>query len=207
MPAKLTVGEHMPHESSLHARTLPSIELPASTSEAAEMKLFFVVALVMSASTPAQEPKMIPSEQNKAVVRKVFEEGVNRGKFEVIERLIADDYVGANSGAAVKGPPAFIKPLMALHEAFPDIQYKFDDVIAEGDKVAVHWHWTGTHQGTFHGPAGVFAPTGKLVTNEGMAIFEVKGGKVSRAVLLTDRLSFLQDMGAVPKAPAPPSAR
>jgi steroid delta-isomerase-like uncharacterized protein len=171
------------------------------------MKLFHVVALIVSASTPAQEPKVIPSQQNKEVVRKVFEEGVNLGRFEVLQQLIADDYVGANSGDAVKGPPAFSKPLLALHEAFPDIHYTLDDVVAEGDKVAVHWHWTGTHRNTFHGPAGVFPPTGKAVTNEGMAVFEVRGGKVLRAVLLTDRLSFLQEMGAIPKAPVPPPAR
>lgn len=138
-------------------------------------------------------------EENKEVVRRVFEEAVNTGKLELLNELVSEQYAGANSGSQIIGPAAFIAPLRALKEGFPDLHYNLDEVIAEGDRVAVHWHWTGTHQGTYRGPGGTYPPSGKQLTNEGIALFEVKSGKLQRASVLTDRLGFLQEVGALPK--------
>src|SRR5689334_7386316 len=108
---------------------------------------------------------MSSTEENKRVVHRVFEEAVNKGNMALLNELIADSYAGANSGAAVVGPQAFIAPLRALKEAFPDIQYKLEDVVAEGDRVFVRWHWTGTHKATFRGPGGVYPATGAHISN------------------------------------------
>ena len=85
--------------------------------------------------------------------------------------------------------------MVGLRAAFPDIHYTVDDVVAEGDQVAVRWHWTGTHRGAFRG----FPPTDKAVTNTGAGIFRLSGGKIVTAVLETDRLGFLEQIGAVPE--------
>lgn len=165
------------------------------------MRAIAVLALVVSASTPAQEPTMASNEENKAVVRKVFEQGVNEGKLELLDQLIGADYTPAAGPAGARGPAAFAAPLRALREAFPDIRYRLDEVIAEGDTVAAHWHWTGTQRNAFHGPGGTYAATNQVITNEGMGVFEVRNGKVHHAVVLTDRLGFLQEVGAAPRLP------
>ena len=138
------------------------------------------------------------SDANKDVVRRVFEEAVNTGKLELLNGLIAEDYTSP-SGASATGPEAFVKPIRALSEAFPDIRYQLKDMIAEGDQVAVRWTWSGTHRNVYRGPTGVYPPTGKQLANDGMAVFQVSGGKVRRAWLLTDRLGFLQEVGGVPR--------
>jgi len=139
-------------------------------------------------------------KHNKEVVRRIFEDSINSGKLELLNQLIAEDYVGQGAGPP-SGRSAFAATMQALREGFPDIHYRLEDLVAEGDKVAVRWQWKGTHRGTFRGPAGVFAPTGKAVSNDGMAIFQLKEGKVVRSWLSTDRLGFLQEVGGLPKGP------
>jgi predicted ester cyclase len=136
--------------------------------------------------------------RNKEVVRRIFEDSINLGRLDLLNQLIADDYVGQVSGPP-SGRAEFTATVEALREGFPDIQYELENLVAEGDEVAVRWRWSGTHRATFHGPGGaVLPPTGKAVANDGMAIFEVKEGKAVRSWVLTDRLGFLQAVGARP---------
>jgi hypothetical protein len=78
--------------------------------------------------------------------------------------------------------------------AATDIHYTIGSVVAEGDEVAIRWHWSGTHRGSFRG----IPPTERSLTNSGVAIFRLHGGKVVSAALETDRLGFLQSIGVVP---------
>jgi len=123
-------------------------------------------------------------EQNKRDVGKLFET-FNQGDLGLVDELVKTVVVG-------------------LRSAFPDLHYTLDDVVAEGDQVAVRWHWTGTHKGPFR----AFPATGKAVSNTGAGIFRFKDGKNVAASLETDRLGFLEQIGAVPEnigqGPRPP---
>jgi predicted ester cyclase len=140
-------------------------------------------------------------EDNKHTVRRLFET-FNGADLAAIDSLVGPEYVGAQGG---QGPAGFKAVVVGLRAAFPDLHYTLDDVMAEGDQVAVRWHWTGTHRAAFRG----FPPTGKPVTNTGAGIFRVATGKVVAAVLETDRLGFLEQIGAVPegvgRGPRPPA--
>jgi steroid delta-isomerase-like uncharacterized protein len=138
------------------------------------------------------------AEHNKLVVRRIFEDYVNRGNPELLNELFAENYVGAQSGAPAMGRDGFAAALRALRDGFPDIRYSITDLLAEGDRVTARWLWQGTHSGVFRGPAGTFPPTGKSISNGGIGIFQVEQGKVTHAWLITDRLGFLQDIGALP---------
>ena len=139
---------------------------------------------------------------NKNVVRRLFEDGLNRDQALVFEQLVAADYVDASGE---RGPNAFKQVMSRLRTAFPDLTYTIEQLFGEGDEVAVRWHWTGTHRGPFRG----VAPTERSITNTGAAIFRVRNGQVVAAALETDRLGFLQSIGVVPpnevlfKPPAP----
>ena len=129
--------------------------------------------------------------QNKKAVEELFESCFNQGQLQVLDRLLSPDYVGAQGE---KGPESFKRTVAGLRAAFPDIHYAVNDVVAEGDKVAVRWRWSGTHKGAFR----MFAPTGKAMTNTGAAIFQLRDGKIVGAALETDRLGFLQQLDVVP---------
>lgn len=128
---------------------------------------------------------------NKDLVRRLFEDGFNRDQGAVVEQLVAAEYVDA---AGERGPNAFKQVMVRLRAAFPDLTYTIDEILGEGDAVAVRWHWTGTHRGPFRG----VPPTERSLTNNGSAIFRVRDGQIVAAALETDRLGFLQCIGVVP---------
>jgi steroid delta-isomerase-like uncharacterized protein len=130
-------------------------------------------------------------DQNKRRAEKLFET-FNGEDLASLDELVGADYVGPQGD---KGPAGFRRIMVGLRTAFPDIHYTVDEVVAEGDRVAVRWHWTGTHKGPFRG----FAPTGKAVSNSGSGIFRFESGRIASAVLETDRLGFLEQIGVVPE--------
>ncbi|HBY97986.1 MAG: ester cyclase [Ardenticatenaceae bacterium] len=79
--------------------------------------------------------------------------------------------------------------------AFPDAQLSFDDVISEGDKVAVRYYVAMTHQGEFQG----IPPTGKHLTLPGITILRFGDGKVVERWNEADFMGLLQQMGAIPQ--------
>ena len=130
------------------------------------------------------------SRRNKQIVRQLFEEGFNRDRLALVDELIAEEYVDA---AGERGPGAFKQVITRLRSAFPDIHYTIEDILAEDDRVALRWHWSGTHSGPFRG----IAPTERAIVNSGSAIFKLREGRVIAAALDTDRLGFLQSIGVV----------
>lgn len=127
---------------------------------------------------------------NKEAIRELYEDCLNERQWAMLDRFIADDFTGIRGEKGAAGFAAAIKPLW---QAFPDIRYALEDIVADGDRVAVSWKWTGTHEGVFNG----YSPTGKTVTNEGMAVFQFRDGKIVHGRILTDRLGFLQQIGVV----------
>jgi predicted SnoaL-like aldol condensation-catalyzing enzyme len=87
-------------------------------------------------------------EENKAIVRRVFEEIWNKGNLALVDELYASDYIRHNASAgSPPGPAGEKRHRAAFRAAFPDLAITAGDVIAEGDRVAVRYHWQGTHQG------------------------------------------------------------
>jgi len=104
-------------------------------------------------------------------------------------------YDSLNAGALPANVPADMSPgLTELLRAFPDVHYTLTHLFANGDQVAARWTLTGTHSAPFRG----HAPTHKQVSNTGMAIFTIANGAIAGAVMETDRLHFLQQIGALP---------
>lgn len=138
-------------------------------------------------------PEIVP-EENKRIVREFYETCINAGNLERLEEIVSPDFVGASGE---KGVSAFRSTVESLKTGYPDIRFTIEDLIAEGDRVAVRWRWEATHTGSFRGiPA-----TGKTVTDTGIAIYQVQGQQLVRAWLETDRLGVLQQLGLI--APTP----
>jgi len=140
-------------------------------------------------------------DENTRRITALFETCFNLGDLGLLDELVSPDYVGPQGA---RGPAGFKEIVVGLRTAFPDIRYTIEDIVAEDDKIAVRWTWSGTHQGAFR----AFGPTGKTVLNSGTGIFRLKAGTIVAAALETDRLGFLQQLGALPAdiATAPPAA-
>jgi len=136
------------------------------------------------------------TDPNKQLVLALYQDCINSGRLEQLDDLIATEFAGPNGE---RGPAEFAGTVRGLRTGFPDIHFTIEDVIAEGDRVVVKWTWEGTHTGPFRG----FSPTHKRVSNSGIGIYQIGGGKITRAWLQTDRLGFNQQIGVVPLNPVP----
>jgi predicted ester cyclase len=138
-----------------------------------------------------KESDMNTAQNNKEVVKKIYEQAMNKRNLRLLKEIISEDYMGVQG---IKGPAGFEATITALVHSFPDIQWKILELIGEGDKVMVKWEIQGTHTNAFQH----IAPTGKKVTGTGMGIYEFKDGKVVSTQVQTDRLGFLQELGVLP---------
>lgn len=137
-------------------------------------------------------------EENKAIIRRGFEEGVVQGNLDVMNEIIAPNYVNHNFPGGA-GPEGFKQTIMMFKSAFPDMGLTIEDMIAEGDRVATRGTWTGTHRGDFMGiPA-----TGKHVRISYSDIWRLENGKAVENWVQMDILGLMQQLGV---APAPGGA-
>jgi predicted ester cyclase len=113
---------------------------------------------------------------HKSAVRVVYEEGFSKGRFEVLHEHLHEDYVNHNPvPGAQPGLPGLEGAMAGLRGAFPDLTYTIEDLVAEGEKVAVRATMEGTHLGTFRG----VEPTGRHFAVTSLAIVRFEGGKVA----------------------------
>jgi predicted ester cyclase len=130
------------------------------------------------------------TERNKQTVRRVYEEVINAAELALLPALVAPDYVGPQGD---RGPAGFQDGVESLRAGFPNIRFRVEELIAEGDRVVVRWTWSGRHTGAFRG----FAASNREVNNSGIAIYQLREGQLVRGWLETDRLGAMQQMGVV----------
>jgi len=133
------------------------------------------------------------ADANKALVRRYYV-AVNRGDPNALDELFSPNYKRYLSATAAPLTADGQKQRLAgLRAAFPDLQLTVEDIIAEGDRVAVNLTARGTHRGTFQG----IAPTGKTVTVSAFEVVRIENGKLVEHWGGPDTLNLLQQLGAV----------
>ena len=134
------------------------------------------------------------SSDNKALVRRWFDEVWNNGRVEAIDELMSPHCVVHGLGPGVMDGPAGFKPFHASYrDAFPDVKLRIEDIVGEGSIVAARWSGTGTHRGNGLGlPA-----TDRPVTFSGMSFARVENGKLVEGWNIFDQLSMFQQLGVV----------
>jgi steroid delta-isomerase-like uncharacterized protein len=110
---------------------------------------------------------------------------------DVVDSFFAPDFVSHNN------PPGFppgvdgVKQFFAMfRDAFPDVTVAIDELVADGDRVAVATTFTGTHQGELMG----MAPSGKRVSVTGIDIVRVAGGRIVEHRGLTDIVGLMRQL-------------
>lgn len=135
------------------------------------------------------------AEQNKAIVRRVYEELFNQENKGIIDEVYAsevvihDPFMGTMAGIA-----AFKQLLGVFDTAFPGHRVKVEQVVAEGDYVSVLHTHTGTHTGQFMN----LPPTGKQFVVNGLELFRMENGRIVEFWRKDDDVSLLIQLGAMP---------
>ncbi len=130
---------------------------------------------------------------NEALVRRFVEEVLAGGDFGVLAELTACTCIDHAAAAGRPTGLAGIAPLMvAWRAAFPDLVITIEDLVGEGDTVAVRSTLRGTHRGAFLG----VPPTGRHRTVMGMAFYRLAGGWIVERWATVDTLEVLRQLGA-----------
>lgn len=133
-------------------------------------------------------------DKNKEIARKLPEEIISKGNLDLIEEIIADDYVGHNSAVPepIHGPEGVREYVTNLRSAVPDITCGVEDLIAEGDMVVRRDRATGTVEGEFMG----FKGDGTEAVVEGNHIHRLEDGQLVESWGQNDILGLLIQLGA-----------
>lgn len=136
-----------------------------------------------------------PETENEEIVRQLMEEALVEGNLDLIDELVADDFVGHSNliSEPIHGPDDYKGFISNLSDGMSDVEYTFEDVIVKDDKVAVRGRSTGTHDGEFKG----IEPTGNEVEIEGMYIARIEDGQIIESWGQNDMLGALQQLGVV----------
>lgn len=136
------------------------------------------------------------SEENKTIVRRVFEELFNGQNLDAADELYAADYIDNDPAAPDTGTgPERVKQEVQMYlGGFPDLTFTVEDQIAEGDKVVTRWTGSGSFKGEFLG----IPPNDKRATITGITIHRLTGGVIQEGWTNMDNLGLLQQIGVIP---------
>lgn len=137
-------------------------------------------------------------EENKRVISRLYDEGINRHDAAAAAAFYA---AGAKNHGREVGRAGMQAVFEALFSSFPDFNYRIEEATAEGDRVVCKVTMTGTHLGqptlpqAFGGMLNGVAPTGKPVRVLQFHSFLVGGGQILEHAAVRDDLGMLLQLG------------
>ena len=136
------------------------------------------------------------SVENKALMRRWFEEVWNQRRKEAIWEMFAAEGIAHGLGgdnSSIRGPEGFAAFHASFVAGFPDLKVAVEDVLAEGDRVAVRWRASGS----LTGPGLGLAPTNRAMSVTGMSFVRIQGGLIVEAWNNFDVLGMHQQVGTL----------
>lgn len=138
------------------------------------------------------------TDLNKRNVRRIPEELYNEGRLEVADEVFMADYIehfplppGFPTG--LEGVKSFVT---LIREAFEGFSYTVDDLVGEGDRVAIRVTGRGTQTGAFMG----IPPSGKPAIWSEIHICRMSDGRLAEHWVVSDRLGMLEQLGVIPQS-------
>lgn len=133
---------------------------------------------------------MTTREQARALIERLHEIW-GTGELAAIPEIYAPSFVahmpkGWGKGESRDGHDGIRRAIERIRTGFPDWQEHIDDMVIDGDRIAVRYHSTGTHLGLF----GKRAPTGRAINVDELSIFRIENGRVAEQWCLNDDLAF-----------------
>src|SRR5512140_741211 len=155
------------------------------------MKRVLFVLLLLAVAAPLTGENV--KEANKAVARRIFDEILTRGNFQLASELYAPDFVNHGRTTDV-GLERDQEAARGWLQAFPDLRIAPEIVLAERDLVVVLWRATGTNTGEGNGlPA-----TGRRMNGRGITIWRIQNGRVKEEWSEFSVLALMKQLGRAP---------
>jgi steroid delta-isomerase-like uncharacterized protein len=152
--------------------------------------ILLVVTIVLVPSVSAQ------SDKNKEIAQRMID-AINNKDYDLLDELIAPDIVRhcqATPDVNIRSLAEFKEFLKGDAKVFPDSHITTEMLIAEGDKVAGYFTYSGTQKGAM----GPFPATGKKADLNYLGILRIKDGKIAEMWVEWDNLAMLTQLGHFP---------
>lgn len=115
-------------------------------------------------------------EANKVLVRRVYAEWWNaNGNPASVAAMVHPDFVGHLGNGEVRTFESLQRDVIEFQRALGGLREEIEDMIAEGDRVAVRYTMYAAHTGVFQGRK----PTGAPIKISGIEIFRIRDGKIA----------------------------
>jgi steroid delta-isomerase-like uncharacterized protein len=152
------------------------------------------IAFLLAIDYPKGESRM-SAEENKATVRRIYDELWNERKLEVAEEVIAHGGVNYDTGLVPMpfGPEEMKGTVKMITAAFPDNHHAVEEVIAEGDTVVLRCTLTGTHLREFMG----IPPTSRRIEVNEIHIYRLEDGRAVEHRVGRDDLGAMRQLGVI----------
>ncbi len=136
--------------------------------------------------------------QNEIILREFMQKVWNEKKFNAIVAYVNSEYtIHIDTGDPWEGKTLdhleFETRLNYSFNSFPDIHFTIQNVISDGEYVAISWIMTGTNLGNI----GDFPPTKKAINTVGSTIYHFKNGKISGHSQVFDRTTVMRQLGFI----------
>jgi steroid delta-isomerase-like uncharacterized protein len=138
------------------------------------------------------------TEHARALVRRWYLEVFAQGRLDLVNELFTPDCLSHDVYSPPRGWPRGPEGARAAastwRAAVPDLQFKIEDQVADGDRVVTRWTGWGTNRGALLG----IPPTGRSFMVGGVSIERIAEGKIAESWVYFDMLGLLQQLGALP---------
>ncbi|MPY77072.1 MAG: DUF4440 domain-containing protein [Actinophytocola sp.] len=142
---------------------------------------------------------MATESARKQRVREVWQASWGRGDVDALDELLDPSYRRHTaSGGTPQSRDGFKASILSTREAFPNLMTTIEEMVEEGDRLAIRWRSTGTHTGTFHD----VPPTGRDVEVFGVTFAHFTGSAVAEEWVTWDPLQLLTALGIIPLSAA-----
>ena len=132
------------------------------------------------------------ADGNRRLIERYYNELWNGWDFDLLDRFIDPTIKFHGSvGVSVESLDGFRDYMNLIRAAFPDFHNSVEELVVENDRVAARLTYRGTHQGTIFG----VAPTGRLITYAGLALFRIARGKIVEGYVLGNVIHLLGQLG------------
>jgi steroid delta-isomerase-like uncharacterized protein len=132
--------------------------------------------------------------KNKAILRRIIEEVWNKGDMSLINEHISHDFFYKSPFEEYSGRDAYQQMAAGFRAIFPDFHTVIDDIVGEGEKLAIHVTETGTMKGELMG----IPPTGRKFNITVAYFYRFADGKIAEVLAFGDTLTFFQQLGVSP---------
>jgi steroid delta-isomerase-like uncharacterized protein len=136
------------------------------------------------------------ADDHKALFRRYFAEGANKGNLSVIDEVFAANYAHHDPANvdSIGGVEDVKHHIITLRQAFPDLEFRIHDEIADENNIVMRWSVHGTHTGDYFG----IPPTGKTFAVTGMNHWRMANGKAIEGWANRDDLGLMRQLGLIP---------